>query len=55
MDLKDISYIRRFLGVIEGVTTSLPSDTQSMIYDYIAVVDEILDKYEEEGEDNDNT
>ena len=51
MDLKDISNIRRFLGVIEGVTASLPNDTQSLIYDYISVVDDILDKYEKGGDE----
>ena len=50
MTAKDISTIRRFLGVIEGVTASLPSDTQSMIYDYIGVVDAIIDREEEKGE-----
>ena len=50
MDIKDISTIRRFLGVVEGVTISLPSETQSMIYDYLAVVDGILDREEEGGD-----
>ena len=49
MTLKDISNIRRFLGVVEGVTISLPSDTQYMIYDYMETVDEILDREEKEG------
>ena len=42
MDIKDISTIRRFLGFIEGVAVSLPQDTQTMIYNYLEVVDEIL-------------
>ena len=49
MTLKDISNIRRFLGVVEGVTISLPSDAQYMIYDYMETVDEILNREEKEG------
>lgn len=43
MTQKDISTIYRFLGVIEGVAVSLPDDVQSMIYDYLEVVNCILD------------
>ena len=49
MTLQDISNIRRFIGVIEGVTISMPEQAQSMIYDYIEVVDAILDREEEGG------
>ena len=50
MTTKEISTIRRFLGVIEGVTISSPNETQSMIYDYLEVVDAILDREEKDGE-----
>ena len=46
MNAKEISNIRRFLGVVEGVAESLPEKTQSLLYDYIAVVDDILNKEE---------
>ena len=46
MTLKDISTIRRFMGAVEGVAVSLPQDAQSLIYDYIEVVDAILDREE---------
>ena len=49
MTTKDISTINRFLGVIEGVAVSLPDDAQSMIYDYLEVIDGILDKEEKGG------
>ena len=48
MTSKDISNIRRFIGVIEGVAIYLPEQAQTLIYDYIEVVDAILDR-EEEG------
>lgn len=44
MDKQDIFYITRFLGVVEGASESLPEGAKSMIYDYIAVIDGILDK-----------
>ena len=50
MTMKDISTIRRFLGVIEGVVLSLPDQAQSLIYDYLEVVDDILDREEKGGE-----
>ena len=50
MDIKDISTIRRFLGVVEGVAVSLPSDTQTILFDYVEMVDEILDAEEKEHE-----
>lgn len=50
MNLKDISTIRRFLGFIEGAAVSLPEDAQTLAYNYIEVVDEILDKEEKECE-----
>lgn len=46
MTIKEISNIRRFLGVIKGVAESLPEGTQGLLYDYISVVDEILDREE---------
>ncbi len=49
MTLHDISNIRRFIGMVEGVTFSLPEQAQSLIYDYIEVVDAILDREEKEG------
>ena len=51
MTLQDMSNIRRFLGVVEGVTTSLPEQAQSLIYDYIEVIDAILDREEQGGAD----
>ena len=50
MTLRDISNIRRFIGVVEGVTIFLPEQTQSLIYDYIEVMDAILDREEKGGE-----
>jgi hypothetical protein len=50
MTLRDISNIRRFIGVVEGVTISLPERAQSLIYDYIEVMDAILDREEKGGE-----
>ena len=51
MKLQDISNIRRFIGVVEGVTISLSEQAQSLIYDYIEVVDAILDREENGGVD----
>lgn len=50
MDIKDISTIRRFLGVVEGVAVSMPGDTQTILYDYVEMVDEILNQEEKERE-----
>lgn len=50
MTLQDISNIRRFIGVVEGVTISLPEQAQSLIYGYIEVIDAILDREEKGGE-----
>ena len=50
MTAENISIIRRFIGVVEGVAISLPERTQSLIYDYIEVVDAILD-HEKGGEE----
>lgn len=47
MTVQDISTIRRFIGVVEGVAFSLPEAARSLLYDYIAVVDVILDREEE--------
>lgn len=49
MEKKDVGYIIRFLGVVEGVSERLPESAKAMIYDYIEVIDNILDK-ELEGE-----
>lgn len=46
MDIKDIYTLHRFVGAIEGVVISLPDEVKGMIYDYIEVVDGILDKEE---------
>ena len=46
MDIKDLNILHRFVGAVEGVVISLPSEIQGMIYDYIEVVDGILDKEE---------
>ena len=50
MTLQDISNIRRFIGVVEGVAISLPEQAQSLIYDYIEVIDAILVREEKGGE-----
>lgn len=42
--------IKRFLGVVEGVATSLPKETQALLLDYIEVIDAILDKDKKGGE-----
>jgi hypothetical protein len=49
MTAQDISIIRRFIGVVEGVSISLPEHAQSLIYDYIEVMDAILDREEKGG------
>ena len=46
MELKDIYTLHRFVGAVEGVTVTLPEDAQGLLYDYIEVVDAILDKEE---------
>lgn len=51
MTAQDISNIRRFIGVVEGITISLPERTQALIYDYIEVIDAILDREEKDGEE----
>lgn len=50
MTLQNISTIRRFLGVVEGVAISLPEEAQQLLFDYIEVVDNILDREEKGGE-----
>ena len=50
MTAQDISIIHRFIGVVEGVAMSLPEQAQSLIYDYIEVMDAILDREEKGGE-----
>ena len=52
MTLQDISNIRRFIGVVEGVAVALPQEAQTLIYDYIEVVDCILDREEKGGTEN---
>ena len=49
MTPQDISNIRRFMGVLEGVVISLPGLVQSLIYEHIEVVDAILDREEKGG------
>lgn len=46
MELKDIYTLHRFVGAVEGVAVILPEDAQSLLHDYIKVVDAILDKEE---------
>ena len=46
MTPKDISTIRRFMGAVEGVAESLCEGARSLLYDYMAVVDDILDREE---------
>lgn len=46
MELKDLNILHRFVGAVEGVVISLPSEIQGMLYDYIEMVDGILDKEE---------
>ena len=46
MTLKDISTIRRFMGAVEGVAVGLPTEAQSLLLDYLEVVDGILDREE---------
>lgn len=50
MTAKDISIIRRFIGVVEGVAISLPDQAQALVYDYIEVIDAIIDREEKGGE-----
>jgi hypothetical protein len=50
MTAQAISTIRRFIGVVEGVAISLPDQAQSLVYDYIKVVDEILNREEKGGD-----
>ena len=42
--------IQRFLGVVEGVATSLPKEIQALLFDYIEVIDAILDRDKKGGE-----
>ena len=49
MDIKDINLLHRFVGAVEGVALVLPESAQSLIYDYLEVVNGILDKEEQEG------
>lgn len=46
MDIKDIYTLHRFVGAVQGVAVTLPDDAQGLLYDYIEVVDGILDKEE---------
>lgn len=50
MTSKEISNIRRFLGVIEGVAETTSVGVKNILYDYIAVIDEILDREENNDE-----
>lgn len=49
MEIQDLNLLHRFVGAVEGVALTLPEDAKSMIYDYIEVVDAILDKEEKGG------
>ena len=40
----DISTIGRFMGVVQGIAGLLKESARSMLYNYIAVIDEILDR-----------
>lgn len=51
MNAKDISTIRRFIGVVEGVSSACPNSAQSLIFDYILIVDKILEEEEWREED----
>ena len=44
MTKQDIANIYRFVGVVEGVIVSLPEQVQTLIYDCIEVVDDVLEK-----------
>lgn len=44
MTTSDISVIQRFIGIVEGIATALPKEAQSLIYDYVEVLDAILDR-----------
>lgn len=50
MNTKDISTIRRFLGVVEGVVVSMPKEMQLLIYDHLEKVEAIMDREEKESE-----
>lgn len=56
MTAKDISYIRRFMGVVEGVAVYLPDQAQSLLYDCMEVVEGIIQQEEKkemkEGHDD---
>ena len=49
MDTKDINLLHRFVGAVEGVALTLPESAQSLIYDYLEVVNAILDREEKGG------
>ena len=44
MTTSDISTIQRFIGIVEGIATTLPKESQSLVYDYVEVIDLILDR-----------
>ncbi len=44
MKSKDIFAIRRFMGAVEGVAIGLPEQAQALLFDYLEVVDGILDR-----------
>lgn len=50
VNTKDISTIRRFLGVVEGVVVSMPKEMQLLIYDHLEKVEAIMDREEKESE-----
>lgn len=49
MNIHDINLLHRFVGAVEGVALTLPESAQSLIYDYLEVVNGILDKEEKGG------
>ena len=52
MTSKEISYIRCFLGLIEGVTITLPPEAKRVIFVHINCIDSILNREEKGGADN---
>lgn len=51
MTLKDISTIRRFMGAVEGVAVGLPDNAQSLLFNYLEVLDAILDREENNNDE----
>lgn len=51
MTSKDLSTLQRFIGVVEGIAAALPKETASLVYDYIEVIDPILEKENDNAAD----